>query len=157
MIGSGEIDIDGVTASGAVEPVLLVGGLELFEVERRGVAHQPEAGIVAVALAEQVAHQCGGAAEQVRQDAQGRFAEHEKRHMAEPSRRDPIGHGWAGMRQAGLGHHGIDDQLADVEGGGGQERAGEPQRDREERQRGARAPHEAEQARQVAQGADAVA
>ena len=65
--------------------------------------------------------------------------------------------GRAGVRQARVRHHRVDDQLADIERRGGQQRAQQPQSDGGQRQRGARPPHETEQARQVAERAEALA
>ncbi len=144
-------------AAGAIETVLLIGGLELFEVERRGVAHELQAGAVAVALREQVSDQRGRATEQIGQDAEAGLGQHQQRHGGEPPRRDPVAEGRAGMRQARVRHHRVDDQLADVERRGGQQGAEQAQGDGGQRQPGARPPHETEQARQVAQRAEAVA
>ena len=144
-------------AARAVELVLQVGILEVLEVERRGMFHQPDAGGVGEQFRQQPVAVADHPAEQVGADRQREL----QREQAGQRGQLAAGPGGAeaveGDAGAGQPHGFIDDQLADVQRRDGQERADDPQAERGQRQRRAGRPDLPEERRQVAQRVEAVA
>ena len=112
----------------ALEPVLQLAVLEVLEVERRGVLHQPHAGRVGEALRQQRVEQRDDAAEHVGQHRQRRTraraatSQWSSSAAAPPApQRRP-----APPARCASAHHLVDDQLADVQRRHRQQRAQEP-------------------------------
>ena len=74
----------------ALEPVLQLAVLEILEVERRGVLHQPQAGLVAEPLRQQGVEQRHDAAEHVGADRQSEFQREQPADAVEQAARDPL-------------------------------------------------------------------
>ena len=139
----------------AVQLVLQVGVLEVLQVERGGVLHQPDAGGVGEQLRQRrvgVAHQ---PAEHVRADRQSELQQQQPQQVRQlaafPRRLQRV----EAHARADQAHHLVDDQLADVQGDDGHQRPHQAQAHARERQRPAGAPDLAQERRQVLQRAEA--
>ncbi len=87
----------GDLAAGTVEPILLIGGLELLEIEGRGVAHQGEARRVGVSLAEHVPDEPARPTQQIGQDAEAGLSGDQQRDGSEAAASQPVAQTRAGM------------------------------------------------------------
>ncbi len=123
--------------------------LELLEVERRGVAHQLDAGAVGEEIAQQALEQRRHAAEAF---AHERDAELQGEQLAEPH----PGDGAAGTDHRDRLDHLVHDQLADPEHRERHQRPGQPQQQDADDVPGLGLPHHPQQTRQMAQRLEAL-
>ena len=142
---------------GALQPVLQLAVLEVLEVERRRVLHQPQARLVAESLGEQRIEQRDEAAEHVGGDRQPELQRDQPPEAVELAARHPLPKRVVRRRMPGEQHDLVDDELADVERHDGQQRAHDPQRGLTRRQRRARPPDELQERRKVAERPQALA
>ena len=152
---------DQVRASGrlpprAFQPVLQLAVLEILEVERGGMLHEPKAGLVAEPLRQQRVEQGHGATEHVGEDGKSEFQDEQPSDAVEHAARDPLPQVAGGGRRLDEQHHLIDDELAHVERRDRQQCAHDPQQGLTERERRAGPPDERQERREVAQCAQAL-
>ena len=139
---------------GTLQPVLQLAVLEVLEVERGGVLHEPQAGFVAETLRQQGVEQRHGAAQHVGEDRQSEFQREQPADAVEQSARDPLLEVVGGTRCLDQQHHFVDDQLADVERRDRQQRARRPEHGLAEGEGRAGAPDQLQERREVAQRAE---
>ena len=142
---------------GAFQPVLQLAVLEILEVERGGVLHEPKAGLVAELLRQQRVEQGHGAAQHVGEDRKPEFQREQPSDAVEQAARDPLPQVVGGGRRLDEQHDLVDDELAHVERRDRQQCAHDPQQGLTERERRAGPPDELQERRQVAQCAQALA
>jgi len=75
---------------GTFQPVLQLAILEILEVERGGVLHEPKTGFVAEPLRQQSVEQRHGAAKYVGKDRKSEFQREQPADAVEQSARDPL-------------------------------------------------------------------
>src|SRR6202163_2544559 len=138
------------------QPVLQLPVLEVLEVERGGVLHEPKAGLVAEALRQQRVEKGHGAAKYVGQNRKSEFQRKQPTNAVEQSARDPLPQIFGSRRSLGKQHNFIDDQLAYVERRDRQQCAHDPQQGLTERERRAGPPHQLQEWRQIAQCSQAL-
>ena len=109
------------------QPILQLAVLEVLEVERGGVFHEPKAGLVAEPLRQQRVQQRHGAAKDVGEDRESEFQDEQPCDAVEQSAREPLPQIFGGVRSLNQQHDFIDDQLADVERRDRQQGAHDPQ------------------------------
>ena len=117
------VDAPGGLAARALEPVLQLAVLEVLEVERRRMLHQPQAGRVAEALGQQRVEQRDDAAEHVGGDRERELEREQPADAVERAAVEPFAQRVVGCGVPREPHDLVDDQLADVERGDGQQRA----------------------------------
>ena len=141
----------------ALQPVLQLAVLEVLEVERGRVLHEPQARLVAELLGQQRIEQRDEAAEHVGGDREPELQREQPADAVELAAREPLPQRVVDERRAREPHDLVDDELADVERHDRQQRAHDAQHALAHRQRGARPPDELQEGRKVAQRAQALA
>ena len=137
-----------------IEPVLQFAVLEIFQVERRRVLHQAQAGGVAELLGQQRIEQRNRTAEDVGRNCEGEFQQQQSADAIEQPGGVPLRER-ARRRRAGQQDDLVDDQLADVKRGDREQGSRESQDAFADRECRARLPDQLDERRQVAQRADA--
>ena len=141
----------------AVEAVLELAVLEIFEVEGGRVLHETDARGVGEPLGEQRVHERDDAAEHVGHDGQRQLEGEQGEEVVDAAAGQPLADVVLRAAGGGQAHHLVDDQLADVERGHGKERACQPAREVGGGQAATRLPDQLQERREVAQRAEPLA
>ena len=143
-------------APGALQLVLIFGRFEMHEIEPRGMGHQLDADRIGMQFREHRIDQPGNPVQQVGHQHQAQFHRQQHGDGCQQAAGPPVGKARPRRRHRGQCHHGVDQQLADIEHGDGLQRRYEPQADAGRGQRLAGAPDLRQQAPEMAQIADAL-
>ena len=147
----------GRLSPGSFQPVLQLAILEVLEVERGGVLHEPKTGLVAELLGQQRVEQRHGPTQYVGEDRKSEFQCEQPSDAVEQSARDPLPQVFGSGRSLGKQHNLIDDQLAYIERRDRQQCAHDPQQRLTERERRAGPPHQRQEWGEIAQRSQALA
>ena len=111
---------------GAVELVLDLAVLEVLEVERRGVLHQPDAGGIGEPFGQQRVHQGHHPAQNVRRHCEPQLRQDQQQEPQQQPAGEPAGGVGRMSRDLRDVHHLVDDQLAHVQRRDRQQRPDQP-------------------------------